>query len=282
MKTERLLILGMAIAMLVMSYKIGALSHGGSADSASNGSKKDTVLSVIHNRKSVRVFTDQKVSKGDLDTIMRAGMAAPTGFDARPWQFVAITDRDIMMELRKELGYAKGLDTSTAAIVVCGDMKKADPRALEFWITDTCAATENMLLAIEAMDLGGVWCTLYPGEERMTHARKVLNLPEHIMPMCVIPVGYPAGENSPKDKLKILKHTRKCITVGLFAAMWLEASTSIAGYEPFSAFLFQHASTAVLIIAGLSLIISLFTPKPWCRFACPTGEMLKWTDKLSN
>ena len=200
MKTERLLIFAMAIALLVMSYKIGVLSHGDGAGSATGASKKDTILSVIHNRKSVRVFTNQKVSKGDLDTIIRAGMAAPTGFDARPWQFIAITDRDTMLDLREELGYARGLDTSTAAIVVCGDMTKADPRAPEFWITDTCAATENMLLAIEAMGLGGVWSTLYPGEKRMTHARKVLNLPEHIMPMCVIPIGYPAGENFPKDK----------------------------------------------------------------------------------
>ena len=200
MKTERLLVFTMAVAMFVMSYKIGALSHGGSAGSIPMGSKRGTVLSVIHNRKSVRVFTDQEVSKADLDTIMKAGMAAPTGFDARPWQFVVTTDREVMKELRKELGYAKGLDTSPAAIIVCGDMHKTDEREPRFWLTDTCAATQNMLLAIEAMDLGGVWCTLYPGEDRMAHARKVLNLPEHIMPMCVIPVGYPAGENVPKDK----------------------------------------------------------------------------------
>jgi len=200
MKTERLLIFAMAIALLVMSYKIGALSHGGAASPAQSASRKETALSVIHNRKSVRVFTDQKVSKSDLDTIVRAGMAAPTGLDARPWQFIVTTDRGIMLELRKELGYAKGLDTSPAAIVVCGDMKKVNPKEPEFWITDTCAATENMLLAIEAMDLGGVWCTIYPGEDRMTHARKVLNLPNYIMPLCVIPIGYPAGENFPKDK----------------------------------------------------------------------------------
>lgn len=84
----------------------------------------------------------------------------------------------------------------------------------------------------------------------------------------------------PRWLMAVLKHSRKCITVGLFAAMWMGASSSIVGYEPFSAFLFQHASTAVLVVAGLSLIISLFTPRPWCRFACPTGEMLKWMEKL--
>lgn len=86
----------------------------------------------------------------------------------------------------------------------------------------------------------------------------------------------------PPKVMAVLKHTRKCITIGLMAAMWLGASTTIAGYEPFAAFLFRHASVAVLSVAGLSLVIALFTPKPWCRFACPTGEMLKWMDKLSN
>ena len=85
----------------------------------------------------------------------------------------------------------------------------------------------------------------------------------------------------PSGWMTVLKQSRKCITIGLFAAMWLGVSTGIAGYEPFAAFLFQHASAAVLVIAGLSLVLALFTPRPWCRFACPTGEMLKWMDKLS-
>jgi len=200
MNKSHLLSLLLAIALFLATYKLVEMKQEVENVSQSLSTKQEAILSVIHNRKSVRNYTDKPVSKEDLTTIIKAGMAAPTGFDARPWQFIAITDRNTMLELRKELVYAKGLDGSPAAIVVCGDMNKADKRAPEFWITDASAATQNILLATEGMGLGGVWCTLYPGKERMDHARKVLNLPDHIMPLCVIPLGYPTGIEKPKDK----------------------------------------------------------------------------------
>lgn len=198
MNKQHVLILLLAIALLVTTFK--NQNDDPKDDGNINISKKEALFSVIFNRKSVRKFTNQKVSMEQLDTIMKAGMAAPSGHDARPWQFVAITDRNVMLKLRKNLKWARGLDESTAAIVVCGDMNKIDPRNPEFWITDTSAATQNMLLAIEAMGLGGVWSTLYPGPERMEYARQVLGLPSYIMPLCVIPIGYPTGVEKPKDK----------------------------------------------------------------------------------
>lgn len=199
MNKTHLLSLLLAIALFITTYKLVELKTEKEKEPPAV-SQKEAILSVIHNRKSVRKYTDQKVSKEDLVTIMKAGMAAPTGHDARPWQFIALTDRPTMLELRKELVWASGLDSSPAAIVVCGDMNKVNEKNTEFWITDNSAATQNMLLAIEGMGLGGVWCTLYPGKDRMEHARKVLNLPEHIMPLCVIPIGYPTGVEKPKDK----------------------------------------------------------------------------------
>lgn len=200
MNKSHLLSLLLAIALFLTVYKLVEKKREVEEIAKSSSTQKEAILSVIHNRKSVRNYTEKPVSNEDLITIMKAGMAAPTGFDARPWQFIAITDRNTMLELRKELVYARGLDGSPAAIVVCGDMSKVREEAPEFWITDASAATENMLLAIEGMGLGGVWCTLYPGKERMEHARKVLNLPDHIMPLSVIPLGYPTGVEKPKNK----------------------------------------------------------------------------------
>lgn len=200
MNKNQLLSLLLAVALFLSVFKLIESKKEVENVAQSTTTKKEAVLSVIHSRKSVRNYTDQAVSKEDLMTIVKAGMAAPTGFNAQPWQFIIIEDRNTMLELRKELIYARGLDGSKAAIVVCGDMSKVREEAPEFWITDTSAATQNMLLAIEAMGLGGVWSTLFPGEDRMNHARKVLNLPDHIMPMCVIPLGYPAGIEQPKEK----------------------------------------------------------------------------------
>lgn len=200
MKIQNILTVILTIALFLAIYKISEIKEEVQVTEQSSTRTQEAILSVIHNRKSVRNFQDKKVSKEDLITIMKAGMAAPSGHNAQPWQFIAIQDREIMMELRKELVWATALDQSPAAIVVCGDMSKVDERNPEFWITDSSAATQNMLLAIEGMGLGGVWCTLFPGDERMGHARRVLDLPDHIMPLCIIPIGYPTGVEQPKDK----------------------------------------------------------------------------------
>ncbi|MCG8410727.1 MAG: 4Fe-4S binding protein [Bacteroidales bacterium] len=80
--------------------------------------------------------------------------------------------------------------------------------------------------------------------------------------------------------MRVLKHSRKFITLGLFFSLWIGVAADIVDYEPFSAFIFKHASLAVILIACLSIVGSVFTPRPWCRFFCPTGEILKWTDKM--
>jgi len=84
----------------------------------------------------------------------------------------------------------------------------------------------------------------------------------------------------PYGAMKYLKYSRKVITIALFISMWFGIGFDIMNYEPFSAFLFNHAGWAVLTIAIISLVMSLFVDRPWCRFACPTGQILKWTEKI--
>ena len=87
------------------------------------------------------------------------------------------------------------------AIVVCGDMTKAiEGAGREFWVQDCAAATENILLAAHAMGLGAVWTGAYPLEERSAEMGKVLKLPETIVPLSVVVIGYPKGETKAKDK----------------------------------------------------------------------------------
>lgn len=158
-------------------------------------------LSVIHSRKSVRQYTGQRVSKEDLLTLVKAGMAAPSARDRRPWQFIVVTDEDTLARLAEGLPYTKMILRSKSCIIVCGDMDKAlKGEEEQFWVQDCSAATENILLAAEAMGLGAVWSGMYPLKERMAHVRKVLGMPESVIPLNVIAVGYPTGEEKPKDK----------------------------------------------------------------------------------
>ncbi|MFV0536762.1 MAG: nitroreductase family protein [Dysgonomonas sp.] len=158
--------------------------------------KKDAALSVIFNRKSVRNFIKERpVSDEDVQTLIKAGMAAPSGKDTRPWQFLIINDREILDKMAAELPTAKMLAEAPMAIVVCGDTICSS-----YWYLDCSAATENILLAAEAMDLGAVWTASYPYRDRMATVIKYTNMPAQVLPLVVIPIGYPKGNSSVKDK----------------------------------------------------------------------------------
>ena len=159
------------------------------------------VLRVIHNRKSVRHFTEQAITKKQLVTLVKAGMAAPSAVNRQSWAFYIVSNRQQLDEMASVLPYAKMLTQAPAAIVVCGDLIKAGNLLEdEYWVYDCSAATENILLAAESMGLGAVWTATYPGNERADNVVRILDLPEHHMPLNVIPIGYPTGVDKPKDK----------------------------------------------------------------------------------
>jgi nitroreductase len=150
---------------------------------------------------SIRQYTNEPVSKADIETMLRAGMAAPTAVNKQPWHFVVVTDKAKLKALSG--GRGRMLEQCAVAIVVCGDMEKAMPgKAKEYWIQDCSAATENILLAANALGLGAVWTGVYPMEDRMAAVSKAMKLPETIVPLCTIVIGHPAEQPKPKDKWK--------------------------------------------------------------------------------
>lgn len=191
MKTCKIIIVSMFLMVL------GVLGF------AEDGKSDNAALKVIHSRKSVRHYTDGKASKEDLLTIVKAGMAAPTAVDKRPWAFVVVTDKSKLEELESGLPHAKMITKAGSCIIVCGVLEKAlSGEGREYWIQDCSAATENILLAAESMGFGAVWTGVYPSKERMDQVRRVLGIPENVVPLNVIPVGYPAGDEKPKDKFE--------------------------------------------------------------------------------
>lgn len=163
----------------------------------------NNTLDVIHSRKSVRHFTGEQVTKEQLETIVKAGMAAPSARNLQPWAFIVITERERLDKLADLLPYAKMLKTASAAVIVCGDLSKAATDVDQaYWVQDCSAASQNILLAVESLGLGAVWTAVYPYEDRMKTVIEELNLPEHIVPLNVIPIGYPTGEDKPKNKWK--------------------------------------------------------------------------------
>ncbi|MDR0560265.1 MAG: nitroreductase family protein [Prevotellaceae bacterium] len=158
----------------------------------------------IHARKSVRKYTEQKVSEEDLLLLVKAGMAAPTGKNMKPWHFITVRNRETLDTMSEQLPYAKMLRNVSAAIVVCGDTQKS-----QYWYLDCSAATQNILLAAESVGFGAVWTAAYPYEDRIAAVNACLNIPEGIVPLCVIPVGYPQGTEKPKDKWDETKYHKE-------------------------------------------------------------------------
>lgn len=189
------------IASIILSFMMTA------CNSDRNGSKEQTqdALETIFARKSVRKYLPKPVEPEKTDLLLKAGMAAPTGKNTQPWEFVVVTDRAVLDSMAAALPYAKMLKEAPMAIVVCGDVTKSS-----YWYIDCSAATENILLAAEALGLGAVWTATYPYDDRMDAVKKYIGLPDHIASLCVVPVGYPAVPQTPKNKWNESKvHTNK-------------------------------------------------------------------------
>lgn len=160
------------------------------------------VLDAIFTRTSIRSYEpDHAVSRDTVEILLRAAMSAPSAVNKQPWAFVVLDTREALDSLAEVLPYAKMLTHAPLAIVPCGDMNKAiEGEGRDFWIQDVSAATENMLIAAHALGLGAVWTGVYPDLERVKAVKERLGMPDNIIPLCVVPVGYPAGNQQPKDK----------------------------------------------------------------------------------
>ena len=161
---------------------------------------ENQAINNIMTRVSVREFTGEKISPAQVDTLLRAAMAAPSAINKQPWAFIVVDDDAVIAKLGEALPYSRCSNHPAVAIIPCGDLNKAIPGEMaNFWINDVSAATENLLLAAHAMGLGAVWTGLHPDMNRAKMVQELLGLPEHIIPLCVVPVGVPAEHPAVKN-----------------------------------------------------------------------------------
>lgn len=166
-----------------------------------NVSAQDAALQVIMTRTSCRLFQNKEVEQDKIEILLKAAMAAPTALNAQPWHFIVVNDKEILKQMSTASPHTGFLESAPMAIVLCGDMtKKANAIEGRYWEHDVCAATENLLLAAHAIGLGATWTGSFPIQERLTIDMKALQLPEDIIPVSIVAVGYPAMQPQVKDK----------------------------------------------------------------------------------
>ncbi len=152
-------------------------------------------IEAILSRRSIRRYTPQAVSEQLIKELLEAAMSAPSAGNEQPWHFVVIKERGILDEIPKYHPYSQMVREASVAILVCCDLRL--DRCDGMWVQDCSAATENLLIAVQAKGLGAVWLGVHPREERVTGLRKLLGIPEHVVPFSLIPIGYPA-EHMPR------------------------------------------------------------------------------------
>lgn len=200
MKKSVLLNVVLALALVIVCVR----AHLGKIGSAgTDADSSQVVYNTILTRASVRSYLDKPVEDEKIEMLLRAGMAAPSAVNAQPWHFIVVKNPDTLGKIAELTPNASMAKDAPLAIVVCGDMdKEKDDKVRPFWIQDTSAATENILLQAHAMGLGAVWTGTYPSEERCKAIATLLKLPKNIIPLNTIVIGYPKGYTAPKDKWK--------------------------------------------------------------------------------
>ncbi len=160
-------------------------------------------IECILTRRSIRKYAKKEVSEEIINKLLECAMQAPSAANEQPWEFIVIRDKDALKKAAKISPWTKMVANAGAAIIVCADKKKEHVLIKNYSIQDCCAATQNILLASHALGLGAVWCAIYPDEGREKNAHELFAIPAHVVPLCIISIGYP--DESPKIEKRFKK-----------------------------------------------------------------------------
>jgi len=150
-------------------------------------------LELLKFRRSIRSFSNKKISRADLETLVEAARFASTARNVQPWEFVVVTDKQMLAEFAKLAENGRFMAQAAACIAVfCADTK--------YYLEDGCAATCNILLAATALGIGSCWIA----GDKKSYSQQVnalLNAPLDMKLISLIALGYPQD----KDAFKMVE-----------------------------------------------------------------------------
>jgi len=174
--------------------KMSQLGRGRSGLKKSDGMNSGLdVFEAIKERRSIRAYTDEKVSDKDVERLIEAARWAPSAGNSQPWEFVVVKDVEMKRKLSDAALNQTFIEKAPVVIVVCADLNRSSrgygSRGEHLYsIQDTAAATENILLAAQELGLATCWVGAFHENE----VAKAVKAPRNLRPVAIVPVGHPA------------------------------------------------------------------------------------------
>ena len=164
----------------------------------------DPVLS----RTSIRSYTPQPVSEEAIYALLRTAWPRIRPATSALGTLSSSRDQDVRNRIAEIDLFAHMVPQSPTVVLVCGDPTLQKHPG--FWVQDCAAATENILIEAHLLGLGTVWLGVYPAEGRVQSLRRLLGLPESVIPFALVPVGYPAEHREPAHRYDESRVHRGC------------------------------------------------------------------------
>lgn len=155
-------------------------------------------MEAIYSRRSIRRYEDRKIEAEKIKEILKAAMCAPSAGNEQPWHFICMEDHKSIDRIPEFHPYASMVREASHVVCVCADLNLQLYEG--YWIQDCAAATQNMLLMAQELGIGSVWLGVYPREERIEGLKKLLKLPDNIVPFSLVALGYPAEKKPANSK----------------------------------------------------------------------------------
>ncbi|MGZ7193938.1 MAG: nitroreductase family protein [Halobacteriota archaeon] len=155
-------------------------------------------LEAIQTRRSVRRYEAKQIDNEIIKRLLSAAMSAPSAANEQPWEFIVINDRVMLDVIPYFSPFASMVIEAPLGILVCADTREVIVPG--FWVQDCSAATQNLLIAAHALGLGAVWTGVYPLDDRVAGFTKHCRLPEGVVPLAFVVLGYPAETPQPQNR----------------------------------------------------------------------------------
>lgn len=162
-------------------------------------------MNIFKSRRSIRKFTAEPIPQEVMTSILEDAMSGPSAMRRDPWEFIVINDKKMLADVSSFLPHGGLLQDAACGVVVCGDIKNAHDNSESYMLQDVSAAIENLLLSAESRNIGSCWLGVHPRRDRIEGISRYFSLPENIIPVAVIALGFKAETKDPETRFNINK-----------------------------------------------------------------------------